>query len=453
MEVLNKKVIVSGLGKSGIAASEFLVSHGAVVYAYDNKEKNENTVINKNIHCIYGQNPSGEEDCDFVVISPGIPSDLPFVIKFKARKIPVISEVELAYRFAKGTFLGVTGTNGKTTTTTILGEFLKASGFDTRVVGNIGNPVISEVESSTPDTFFVCELSSFQLENTDSLHLKAAGFLNLTADHLNRHGSMENYGKVKSRIFNNQTAEDFAVLNYNDPYLRKIYRDLKAEIIWIDAENEVSNGYFIKDGNIVLKKDGDTKVIMSRSDVALRGNHNMENVLTAMAIANSVGCDMDAVKTVLKKFKGVTHRMEEVGEVNGAVYINDSKGTNPDASVKALDAFHENIVLIAGGMDKKVPFDNFIEAFNGKVRKLILLGETKNIIATCAKTHGFNDIIFVSDMEEAVKEAHKNAVKGDIVLLSPACASWDMYESFEVRGDDFKTRVRNLEGFKEIKSF
>lgn len=340
--------------------------------------------------------------------------------------------------------MGITGTNGKTTTTTLLGDLLSFVSYDTRVVGNIGAPVIEEVQTSGDDTFFVTELSSFQLETVKEFKCRVAGILNVTPDHLNRHGSLENYGNIKANIFMNQEEDDVAVLNFEDGFVRSLGEKCRAKVLWFSVRQRVSPGLYLKDGQIISTLKGEDEVLFARSEVALAGDHNMENVLMAMCMAYSVGVSFDAMRMVLNVFQGVEHRLEFVRELGGIRYINDSKGTNPDASTKAVEAFEGNLILIAGGMDKKVSFDTFVEAFQGKVKTLILLGETKRMIQECAERHGFRDVILVEDMKEAVERAHSIAVEGDLVLLSPACASWDMYPSYEVRGEDFKSRVREL---------
>lgn len=445
MKLKDKHCIVVGLGKSGLATCRFLKDRGAKVQAFDiNKNIEENTLKDLGVVVCLGQNPTGEEEADLVVMSPGIPLDLPFVQAFLKREVEVTGEVELAYRFAEGSFLGITGTNGKTTTTTLLGDFLSFVSYDTRVVGNIGAPVIEEVQNSGEDTFFVTELSSFQLETIRDFKCRVAGILNVTPDHLNRHGSIENYGNIKANIFMNQEEDDVAVLNFEDAFVRSLAEKCRGKVLWFSVKQRVSPGLYLKNGQIVSTLKGEDEVLFARSEVALAGNHNMENVLMAMCMAYSVGVSFDAMRMVLNVFQGVEHRLEFVRELQGVRYINDSKGTNPDASTKAVEAFEGNLILIAGGMDKKVSFDTFIEAFQSKVKKLILLGETKKMIQECAERHGFCDVILVEDMKEAVEQAHSVAVEGDLVLLSPACASWDMYPSYEVRGEDFKSRVREL---------
>jgi len=275
-----------------------------------------------------------------------------------------------------------------------------------------------------------------------------AGFLNLTPDHLNRHGSLQIYGEMKSNIFRNQTKSDYAVLNYEDNYVCHLGEKLVSKVLFFSTKREVPCGIYLKDGYIYENITGSTNQLFDRKSVLLAGNHNMENVLMAMCMAHCANISFDCMKSVLSSFEGVEHRLEFVEMIDGVRYINDSKGTNPDASVKAVEAFEKNIILIAGGMDKKVPFDKFVETFTGKylgkVKILILLGETKYLIKNCAQEHGFNSIELVNNMEEAVTIAHQKATDGDIVLLSPACASWDMYDSYEIRGEDFKNRVRGL---------
>jgi len=445
----NNKFLMIGLGKSGLAMIDYLDSLGKNILAYDNNKDLKIRIQDyKNVEFYIGKNPSGEEMVDQVIISPGVPTDLPFVKKFIDRGIEVIGEVEFAYRHTRGTFVGVTGTNGKTTTTTLLGEFFKKYGLDTKVVGNIGNPVIEAIRNADEHTWYVSELSSFQLEMIKEFKCHIAGFLNLTPDHLNRHGSLETYGEMKSNIFKNQTKDDYAVLNYEDDYVCHLGEKLPSKVLYFSTKREVPCGIYLKEGYIYENITGITNKLFDRKNVLLAGNHNMENVLMAMCMAYCANISFDCMKSVLSNFEGVEHRLEFVEMIDGVRYINDSKGTNPDASVKAVEAFEKNIILIAGGMDKKVPFDKFVETFTGKhlgkVKKLILLGETKNIIKDCAQKHGFDSVELVNNMEEAVDVAHQQAESGDIVLLSPACASWDMYDSYEIRGEDFKNRVYAL---------
>ncbi len=453
MDLSSKKVLVIGLGKSGTGLVEFLNRHAKSVIAFDSNEsvKEHYSIDNySNVEFFFGKNPSGEELVDLVVISPGIPLDLPFVQRFYDRKVKVIGEVELAYQSAKGRFVGITGTNGKTTTTALTGEIFKNAGHDTRVVGNIGNPIISEVESSTDETVFVAELSSFQLETIDQLHCHSAVIINLTPDHLNRHKTMENYVDAKLRIFENQDKNDFSIINLDDPYCDEIEEKTTAEKIFFSSNEDLSTSHLektlsISDDVIIYKDATDLHKVVELKDIFLKGKHNYENILVASALAISFGIDVETIAETVREFKGVEHRLEFVRELGGVKYYNDSKGTNPDASIKAIEALEKNIILIAGGMDKKSEFDSFVSLFPQSVKYVLLLGETRQIIADSLDKIGFTKYSFVNNMDEAVRKANEMASAGDQVLLSPACASWDMYSCFEERGDHFKGLVNRLE--------
>lgn len=448
MDLSNKRVMVIGLGKSGARLLEFLDDKAMKVLAFDNKNLQNEYDAGKyhNVEFYFGQNPSGDESVDIIVISPGIPLELDFVAKFKNRNIEIIGEIELAYNFAKGSFVSITGTNGKTTTTTLVGKIFENAGFDTRVVGNIGNPIISEVENSDENTVFVSELSSFQLETIKTFHSKIATIVNITPDHLNRHKTMENYANIKFRIFENQNSSDFAIMNIDDSISLELSKNIISNKIYVTVNGDNSSFrplILVEDGKIVLKNDS-TEIITDMESVKLKGKHNLENVLIAVAMTKSYGISNEAIEKTLKNFTGVEHRLEPVRVLNGVTFVNDSKGTNPDASIKAIEAIENDIILIAGGMDKKSEFDEFVKIFDGRVKKAILLGETKEIIARTLEKYDFDKYIKVFDMNEAVEIAFKEAEYGDTVLLSPACASWDMYSCFEERGEHFKSLVNEL---------
>ena len=384
-----------------------------------------------------------------VVLSPGISLDRDFVRLFIEREIEIIGEVELAYRLTKGRFVGITGTNGKTTTTALVGEVFKNAGFDTRVVGNIGNPPIKEIESATQDTVFVTELSSFQLETTVQLTCHAATIINITPDHLDRHRTMENYTNCKLKIFQNQSTEDVAVINVDDPLSYVGTRDLVSKKIFISTNQSLhASGYenylFLKDHHILGRYEGDSFVLLNLSEVFLKGQHNYENVLCAIGLALAFGICKDTIAETLKTFRGVAHRLELVEVIKGVTYINDSKGTNPDASIKAIEAVEKDIILIAGGYDKKSDFNDFVSCFEGRVKHAIILGATKTQLKESFGNCHFNHFTEVEDMVQAVAYASKIAKEGDTVLLSPACASWGMYDNFEQRGEHFKALVRAL---------
>lgn len=445
MELNKLKIAVVGLGKSGFGILKFLDKKVEKIMAFDKKSYEEDLIIGfSKVEFYLGQNPTGEELVDLVIMSPGITLDLPFVKRFKERDVEVIGEVELAYRLTKGHFVGITGTNGKTTTTTLIGEIFKAANLDTRVVGNIGNPIISEIETATDDTVFIAELSSFQLESISKLNCSIATIINVTPDHLDRHHTMENYLDAKLNIFKNQEKNQTAIINLDDKLLLEASKNIKSNIIYFSQKLEVPEGVYLKDGNIYSELGGNKIMIAKREDVFLRGSHNMENVLASVAVALSYKISPQIIANVIKTFKGVEHRLELVESINGVEYINDSKGTNTDASIKAIEAIGENIILIAGGYDKKTDFGEFVSLFRDRVKLAIFMGQTsEQLKQTCIKS-GYNNFILVENMEEALKFAYQKALPGDKVLLSPACASWGMYSNFEERGDDFKNIVRGL---------
>ena len=449
MDLSDKKILVVGLGKSGDGLLAFLDERALKISAFDSNEELKEIYCNKNyrnVEFYIGQNPTGNEDADLVVLSPGIPLDLKFIEEFRNRDIKIVGEVELAYNFAKGKFVSITGTNGKTTTTTLVGEFFKNANYDTRVVGNIGNPIISEVESSTENTIFVSELSSFQLETIEKFNSKTSTIINITPDHLNRHKTMENYAEIKSRIFKNQSNDDFAIINLDDKTSLELSEKILSKKIYttIKGDKEAYRPLVTIEGEDIVLKNEKVNKIAPLSSILLKGSHNLENVLIAVAIAKSCDIDDKIIQKTLREFKGVEHRLEPVRTLRGVTFVNDSKGTNPDASIKAIEAINENILLIAGGFDKNSSFDEFVKLFDSRVKKVFLLGETKYKLAATLEKFHFKNYMLVSDMKEAVNSAFKEAQKGDTVLLSPACASWDMYPCYEERGKHFKKLVEEL---------
>ena len=379
-----------------------------------------------------------------VVMSPGISLDLEFVKKFISRNIEVTGEIELSYRYGKGRFVGITGTNGKTTTTTLVGDIFKAYKSDTKVVGNIGYPALEQAVVSDADTFLITELSSFQLESIKTFRPYISAILNITEDHLNRHKTMVEYMKAKFRIFENQSSDEFLVLNYDDELLRLSQSEIKPKIIYFSRKEILKEGIFVENEQIVACIGNTKEYIMDVKDILLLGQHNLENVLAAVSISLLAGIDKSIIKQEVMNFRGVEHRLELVRTYNDVNYINDSKATNPDSSIKALEAMNTPVILIAGGMDKQSDYSSFIDSCIPKVKHLILLGETKDVIEKTAISKGLVNITKVEDMKQAVDVAFLKAKEGDTVLLSPACASWDMYESFEHRGKDFKNCVLGL---------
>ncbi len=444
--------IVAGTGKSGISATKLLVNHGVKVYLFDeNKDRDIEAIKEKTGDSELVQIELGElgEDAlsssQLMVISPGIPVDAPFTDVVRNAGIPIWSEIELAYHYGKGKIAAITGTNGKTTTTALVGEIVKAHNAKTIVVGNIGIPYTELCDTTDDDSDTVAEISSFQLETVIDFHPNVSAILNLTPDHLNRHYTFENYGNVKFSITKNQTMDDVTVLNYDDEHTRAMGEKAKdhCHVVYFSRLEKPAGGVYVEDGDIILE-DGDKKInVLAIKDLKLMGAHNVENVLAAVGISYYMGVPVDVIRDVATSFKAVAHRIEYVDTVDGVAYYNDSKGTNPDAAIKGIQAMVAPTFLIGGGYDKGSEYDEWIEAFDGKVKWLVLIGQTAQKIADCAKRHGFNSIIFEKNLQDAVAYCHENAVDGDAVLLSPACASWGQFDNYEQRGDMFKEYVRS----------
>lgn len=453
MDLTDKKVVVVGTGVSGMGAVKLLSETSADITLYDGNDKADRDEILKKIpddcdlRLIIGEMPDEVvKETDLLVISPGVPIDSDIVKLFEKENVPVWGEIELAYNFEKGTVFAITGTNGKTTTTTIVGEIMKKYNNQTFVVGNIGNSYTSEVLKTTKDSYTVAEISSFQLETIREFAPKGSAILNITPDHLNRHYTMENYAAVKESITKNQwkvREDDYCVLNYDDKVLREFGKTIKTPVYFSRKEKPSKGAYL--DGRIIRYFDGkDDYEVMSVDDMHLFGNHNYENVMAAIAMTIEAGVPLNIIINVIKDFMGVEHRIEYVRDKNGVRYYNDSKGTNPDSSIKALEAMSRPTILIAGGYDKHSEFDEFIEAFDNKVKLMVLLGQTADKIEETAVRHGFTNIIKTDSLEKAVKICAENAVSGDVVLLSPACASWGMFKNYEERGKLFKEYVNSL---------
>lgn len=453
MDLTDKKVVVVGTGVSGMGAVKLLSETSADITLYDGNDKADRDEILKKIpddcdlRLIIGEMPDEVvKETDLLVISPGVPIDSDIVKLFEKENVPVWGEIELAYNFEKGTVFAITGTNGKTTTTTLVGEIMKKYNNQTFVVGNIGNSYTSEVLKTTKDSYTVAEISSFQLETIREFAPKGSAILNITPDHLNRHYTMENYAAVKESITKNQwkvREDDYCVLNYDDKVLRGFGKTIKNPVYFSRKEKPSKGAYL--DGRIIRYFDGKNDYeVMSVDDMHLFGNHNYENVMAAIAMTIEAGVPLNIIINVIKDFMGVEHRIEYVRDKNGVTYYNDSKGTNPDSSIKALEAMSRPTILIAGGYDKHSEFDEFIEAFDNKVKLMVLLGQTADKIEETAVRHGFTNIIKTDSLEKAVKICAENAVSGDVVLLSPACASWGMFKNYEERGKLFKEYVNSL---------
>ncbi len=453
MELKNKTVLVAGTGISGIGATKLLTAVGAQVILYDSNEAlTKEEILGRfdsplpQVSVITGELlPKDMEGIDLAVLSPGVPVDAPFVKAMAEHHIKIWGEIELAYHYAKGVLAAITGTNGKTTTTALTGEIMKAWCEHVFVVGNIGNSYTQSALETTDDSVTVAEISSFQLETIQDFHPHVAAVLNITPDHLNRHHTMECYINTKKRIFENQDESDFTVLNYDDEITRAMAEDTRGKVIFFSGRHVLEEGYYFKDGEILWTHDHKCEHICYDSDLNILGLHNMENVMAAVAIATCLGVPKDVIFKALTQFKAVEHRIEYVTEKKGVYYYNDSKGTNPDAAIKAVEAMVRPTLLIGGGYDKQSEYDEWIQSFEGRVRLLVLLGQTADKIEACARAHGFDAIIRVESLEDAVRVCAEHARPGDAVLLSPACASWGMFKNYEERGRLFKQYVQQLE--------
>ena len=451
MKLEGKRVLVFGAGISGIGAADLLCKVGACPVIYDGNDKQDPEAIKarleqpENVDIILGElSEEARKTLDLVVMSPGVPTDLPIVKTLRAQGLPIWGEVELAYQMGKGKVLAITGTNGKTTTTAMLGKIMSDYLDSVYVVGNIGTPYTSVALDTKEETVTVAEISSFQLETIQDFQPAVSAILNITEDHLNRHHTMECYIETKESITKNQTAGDTCVLNYEDEVLRRFGETLQTKVVFFSSKRKLEKGLYL-DGEDIFYADGttDTKVI-NVNELNILGKHNYENVMAAVGMSVSFGVPMDKIVEVLKRFQAVEHRIEYVTEKRGVKFYNDSKGTNPDAAIQGIRAMNRPTLLIGGGYDKQSEYDEWIESFDGKVKKLVLIGQTKEKIAECAKKHGFEDVILCDTFEEAIDTCYANAVSGDAVLLSPACASWGMFANYEERGRIFKEYVRNL---------
>jgi UDP-N-acetylmuramoylalanine--D-glutamate ligase len=450
MEIKNKKILIMGLGVTGISSFKILKKHTDNIYVYDNKpidlvEEKLNSENCSTAKIIDIEDLSKLVDMDLIVKSPGIKPDHLILQKAKDLNIRVISDIELAY-FLRNTenIVGITGTNGKTTSTILAGEIFKAWGKKTFVTGNVGVGILEKIEELESEDILVIELSSFQLEHTYKFRPKASLILNITADHLDWHKTIESYIDAKLKIFKNQTVDDYLVLNYDDPLLKNLEASIVPKIIWFSIQEELSNGVFIKNNSIVYKIKGLEEAIISLYDIKLLGRHNLENICGVVGLAKAFEIPTAIIAETIKNFKGVPHRLEFIGEYKGVKYYNDSKGTNVDSTIKAIEALDGPLVLIAGGYDKGASYDKLIECFKNKNKALILIGQTKNLIKESAEKSGIKDVYLLDNMQQAVLKAIQQSKPGSNVLLSPACASWDMYSSFEERGDHFKQLVLEL---------
>ncbi len=455
---MSEKILVIGAARSGVAVSKFLMDCGKAVILTDNRPEDvvlaefpqvRETLAElevKGIETVFGRQIDTKviNEIDRVVTSPGVPLTIPIIAEAYRCGVPVIGEAELAYCMTKAPFVAITGTNGKTTTTTLTGEIFKNSGRKTYTVGNIGDPISNYVMEATPEDVFVTEISAFQLETINKFRPVASAILNLSPDHMDRYGTMENYIAAKARIFENQRGEDFLVLNADDEQVCELGRQAQCRKYYFSLDKKVAQGAYAMDGGIFINDNESVIPICRIEEMGIKGPHNVQNALAATVLAYFMGVDVVSITETLKSFGGVEHRQEFVATIDGVDYINDSKGTNTNAAIVALNAMTKPVILIAGGYDKKEDYSEFIEVVRKKVKRMVLVGATASQIEETAEGQGYYSTVRVGDYDEAVKVASECAAPGDVVLLSPACASWDMFDNFEIRGQVFKDLVKRI---------
>ena len=449
-EFANKKILVLGAGISGLSVAQILQQLGARVVVSDAKpmdqfDRDFSELQAAGIVFVMGhQNEKLLDDIDYLVVSPGISIYIPLVMAAQNRGICVMSEVEVAYRLSEAPMIAITGTNGKTTTTTLVGEMLKTTGHQVGVGGNIGAALSEQALAARPDGFVVAEISSFQLEGVIDFRPHIAAILNLTPDHLDRHHTMEVYQQMKEQVFSRQEASDYLILNYDDMAVRDMAKRAKGKVVYFSRQQQLAAGIYIENGKLKINLDGNSSEICAVNDINIKGGHNVENALAACGVAYFAGVRPEAMAEVLKSFAGVEHRIELTAKIAGIAYYNDSKATNPESAIKALEAFDGHIILIAGGRDKNTDLTAFMQLAKERVDHLILLGEALQRFAEAATLQGVNNIHKVATFAEAVTLAHKLAQPPQVVVLSPACASYDMFNNYEERGKAFKDLVRQL---------
>ena len=447
IELAGKQVLVVGLARTGVATALFCAARGARVTATEERPESQIAETAAKLRAagvtleLGGHGAETFVRQDLIVPSPGVSPAMPALAAARAIGIPVWSEIELAWRFLRGRLICITGSNGKTTTTSLAGHILETAGLPVQVAGNIGTPLISRVDVSSDAGFTVVEASSFQLESISAFRPDVALLLNLTQDHLDRHGSFEAYGRMKMRMFENQTEEDAAILNADNAAAAQ-YAPSRPRVFWFSRQKRVASGCFLRDDEIVFRSDGSETVLLRRRDIGLRGDHNVENVLAAAAAAKLVGVEPGAIAEGVRSFAGVEHRIEFVATISGVDYFNDSKATNVDATLKALDAFPGNVLVILGGKDKGCDYTILRDALRRHARMVLLIGSSADKIE--AELGGVVSVERAGTMARAVEIAAARAQPGDTVLLAPACASFDQFESYEHRGRAFKQLVRDL---------
>ncbi|MEB3198734.1 MAG: UDP-N-acetylmuramoyl-L-alanine--D-glutamate ligase [Candidatus Sericytochromatia bacterium] len=448
MDWQNKTVTILGLGRSGLACAKVLSGLGCELILSDTRSNDVleplvRAELGRDFRVDGGGHSSACLDADVLVVSPGVPVDLPIVQAALADGVPVLGEIEVAFQLRPHTpYIAITGSNGKTTTTTLVGEILRSAGVQTLVGGNIGTPLVSFV--AEPAEAIVAEVSSFQLETISTFRPKVAAILNLSDDHLNRHGTRDAYWRAKCRIFENQTPDDWAVLNADDPTVYSLSGTLQGRELLFSARRPLGRGVCVVDDWIVLNSDGGSVSVMPVAEVPLRGQHNLENVLAAVAIAAALGLRVEPVREAIAKFRGVEHRIELLPAADGVLWVNDSKGTNYDATVKAIAAFSEPIILIAGGRDKGGDMAPLLQAICERVQHVVLLGEAAPLFDKALRQSGFDRIFQAESLKDAVMFAQDRSKAGDVVLFSPACTSFDMFKDYEDRGRAFKSIVNSL---------
>lgn len=449
MDFNNKNVLICGMGKSGISAAKLLLRYSANITLQDYKKeyelKNElKEIKDLDINILTGKNPDDIVlNMDLIVLSPGIPTNLNFIKMGKEAGIKIIGEVELAYYFIKGKIIGITGTNGKTTTTSILGDMVSRYSKKTYIVGNIGEPITNKADEMDEDSICVCELSSFQLETIDKFKPYIGAVLNISPDHLDRHITFTDYIHSKENIYKNQTEKDFLILNYDDEFCRKMVPKTKSKVLYFSSKEEVE-GIYLKDEYIYINYSNINEKILNIKDIKLVGTHNVENIMVTILIGHLLNIPKDIIRESIVEFKAVEHRMEYVETINNIDFYNDSKGTNPESTIRAIQSVEKPIILIAGGYDKGTSYSKLVENFKDKVKLVVLIGETAKRIENEAKQIGFTNTIRVDSLKDAVNISYENGESGDIILLSPASASWGMFENYEIRGNEFKKYVNEL---------
>lgn len=469
MDYSGKRIAVIGLGRTGLAVADVMCSLGAAVAVYDAKQPSElgnaiEMARSFGAEVYPGTNEVRLEEVDMLVPSPGVPRSHPALIRAQALGVEVISEIELAYRISRCPVVAVTGTNGKTTTTVLTGLIMAADGRRTYVAGNVAGtgievscgvcegpmPFIKAAQLADPESVIVAEVSSFQLEWIKSFKPRVGVLLNVSCDHLDRYSDLEEYASYKARMFENQTCEDYAVVNVDDPVVSALAKGLRSHILGFTRSSEVAEGAFVRDGEIVVRIHGKESCVCSCSDLQIPGEHNLENALAAVCATAALGASVSSAALAIRNFRGVEHRLEIVAVIDGVCYVNNSMCTNVEAAVRSAEAIDAPQIVIAGGKDKGSDFSPLIEVFKRKAKHVILIGSDAGTIKSAAERLGFHDISLASSLDEAVAKARSIARPGDVVILNPACASFDMFQSFEHRGQVFREIVRRYESEQDI---